>query len=112
MSYLNHLQVAQAHSSSPNSPSPSPYPPNLLNQSNVGPMNPIVEAAIVDTNLASYMLRYNHPVATSENTHPVFPPSILVNTTGNRPNVCADGVSSTKDNDGSTAEDFMFNTKK
>ncbi len=63
MSSLNHLHIAQAHSSSTNSLAWSPSSPNLPNQSNVGPINPIVEAAIVNTNFASYMSRYNHPVA-------------------------------------------------
>ncbi len=111
MSSLNHLQVAWAHFLPPNSPTQSPSPHNLPNQSNVGLMNLIVEAAILNTNFTSYMWRYNHPVATSKNTPPVLPPTNSVNTTYNKEEVCADGASGTQDDDYSNAEDFIFNNQ-
>ncbi len=58
------------------------------------------------------MSSYNHPFAKSENKPPILPPSNSVNMTDNKQDVCANGVSATKDDDGSNAKDSIFDTKQ
>ncbi len=75
-------------------------------------MNGIVEDAIMKTNFVSYMSRYYCPVAKSKNTPPILPPSNSGNTTDNKQDVCVNGVSVAKDDEGSNSKDLIFGTKK
>ncbi len=75
-------------------------------------MNPIVEPAIMNTSFVSYVSGYNCPVAKSKNTPPILPPSNSGNTTDNKQDVCVNGVSVAKDDEGSNSKDFIFDAKK
>ncbi len=75
-------------------------------------MNGIVEDAIMKTNFVSYMSRYYCPVAKSKNTPPILPLSNFGNMTDIKQDVCVNGGSVYKEDEGSNSKDFIFDAKK